>query len=219
MNVVAASQSPWPRRIGWTLMLLAALFAALNAVLFMLVEGHGGPAIRARFFETPSMGWLHAMGGAVAAAIGPFQFIRALRDRYRRAHVWLGRTYLIAVLLGGLAGLYFAPGSVGGADTALGFTLLALAWLYTGVMAYVAIRRGDVNAHRRWMIRNFALTFGAATLRLELIALTALGVPGSIAYAIVAWSSWVPNMAIVELWMRRSRTRSARIGLQPDTAS
>ncbi len=41
-------------------------------------------------------------------------------------------------------------------------------WLYTGAQAYLSIRRRDVVAHRRWMIRNYALTFAAVTLRLEL---------------------------------------------------
>lgn len=211
MNVAvsAAPRTAWVPRIGWTVMLLASIFAAANALLFMLADGHGSPNIRARFLEAPLMAWLHAMGGAVAAVIGPFQFLRSTRDRYRRVHVWLGRTYLIAVLLGGVAGLYFAPGSVGGGVTAAGFTLLALGWLYTGAMAYATIRRRDVNAHRRWMIRNFSLTFAAATLRIELMTLQFSGVPFVIAFAIVSWSSWLPNLLIVEAWMR-TRGRSAR---------
>lgn len=45
---------------------------------------------------------------------------------------------------------------------------VALAWLYSGGRAWRAIRERDLTDHRRWMIRNFALTFSAVTLRLYL---------------------------------------------------
>jgi uncharacterized membrane protein len=197
-------------RIGWVLLLLGGLFAAANAVMFMTVEGHGSPQFKARLLGEPLMGWSHAMGGAVAAIIGPFQFLSFIRNRYRTVHVWLGRIYLISVLAGGLAGLYFGLKSVGGDIAARGFTLLAIIWLSTGSLAYAAIRRRDVIAHRRWMIRNYALTFAAATLRVELFALLASGVAFAVAYKIVAWSSWVPNLAIVETWLRRARAVDRR---------
>ncbi|MGW7582161.1 DUF2306 domain-containing protein [Kitasatospora sp. NPDC054769] len=51
--------------------------------------------------------------------------------------------------------------------------LLAAAWLSTAARAYRTIRRGEVQAHRIWTIRNYAPTFAAVTLRLYL--LTGLG--------------------------------------------
>jgi uncharacterized membrane protein len=204
MNVAALSPPQSSRalvRIGWVVLLLGALFAATNAVLFMTVDGHGSPQIKARFLSEPLMGWSHTMGGAVAAIIGPFQFLRFLRNRCRAVHVWLGRIYLLSVLAGGLAGLYFAI-SFSGDGAGKGFTFLAIAWLFTGSMAYRAIRRRDILTHRRWMIRNYALTFAAATLRVELAALLMSGVSFTVAYPTVAWSSWVPNLLIVETWLR-----------------
>ena len=52
------------------------------------------------------------------------------------------------------------------------------------------------------MIRNYALTFAAATLRIELVALLMSGVSFTVAYTTVAWSSWVPNLLVVETWLR-----------------
>jgi hypothetical protein len=99
--------------------------------------------------------------------------------------------------------LYFAPTSVGGSPGTVGFSVLALLWLYTGTMAFVAIRRRDVTTHRRWMIRNYALTFAAATLRIELGVLQLGGLAFDVAFPIVAWSSWTLNALAVELWLRR----------------
>jgi hypothetical protein len=61
-----------------------------------------------------------------------------------------------------------------------------------------------VAAHRVWMTRNYAATFGAVTLRLWLGLFMALGVQFDTAYRIVAWLSWAPNLMIAQVfWARR----------------
>jgi uncharacterized membrane protein len=207
MNVsvasVPASGSRVLARTGWGLMLICALLAAGNALMFMFIEPHGHPGIKARFFGSEVAGWAHTMGGAIAVLIGPFQFLSGLRARLPAVHVWMGRTYLLAVLAAALGGLYFAPTSVGDVPGTVGFSVLAVLWLYTGSMAFAAIRRRDVATHRRWMIRNYALTFAAATLRIELGMLQFGGLTFDVAFPIVAWSSWTLNALAVELWLRR----------------
>jgi hypothetical protein len=102
--------------------------------------------------------------------------------------------------------LYFGPQSSAGLVGSVGFTTLAVFWLYSGAQAYLAIRRRDVQTHRRWMLRNYALTFGAATLRIELPLLIVLGgLSFPVAYTLVAWISWVPNWLAVEGWLRTGR--------------
>jgi uncharacterized membrane protein len=207
MNVTALAApaaSNW-KRIGWVLLLLGALFAASNAVMFMLMPEHGSPSIKGRFFATALAGWAHAMGGAVAALIGPFQLIAKIRTTWPRVHVWMGRIYLLAVLSGALGGLYFAPRGDAGVFGNIGFATLATFWLYSGAQAYLAIRRGNVQIHRRWMLRNYALTFAAATLRIQLPLLIIGGLAFQAAYTTVAWSSWVPNWLAVEWWLRKRK--------------
>jgi uncharacterized membrane protein len=207
MNVTALTApaaSTW-KRVGWVLLLLGALFAAGNAVMFMLVPELGSPSIKSRFFGTALAGWAHTMGGAVAVLIGPFQLITKIRTTWPRLHVWMGRTYLLAVLSGALGGLYFAPNGDAGVFGNIGFATLAIFWLYSGAQAYLAIRRGDVQTHRRWMLRNYALTFAAATLRIQLPLLIIGGLSFQIAYTTVAWSSWVPNWLAVEWWLQQRK--------------
>lgn len=203
MNVTALAApaaSNW-KRVGWVLLLLGGVFAAGNAVIFMVVHDFGSPDIKQRFFATALAGWAHTMGGAIAALIGPFQLIARIRTSWPRVHVWMGRTYLFAVLAGALGGLYFAPDSTAGMLGSIGFTTLAIFWLYSGTQAYIAIRRGNVQAHRRWMLRNYSLTFAAATLRIQLPLLIIGGLSFPAAYTLVAWSSWVPNWLAVEWWL------------------
>ena len=108
------------------------------------------------------------------------------------------------MLVGGLTGLVVAVNAFGGPVARLGFGSLAIAWLFTGVMAYRAIRARDVVSHRRWMVRNFALTFAAVTLRLWLPGLVVSGVPFGIAYPAIAWLCWVLNVLIAELFVNRT---------------
>ena len=52
-----------------------------------------------------------------------------------------------------------------------GFGSLAVLWVAFTLTAYRAIRRRDVASHRAWMMRSFALTYAAPTLRLWLVLL------------------------------------------------
>lgn len=147
--------------------------------------------------------YAHVFAAAIALAIGPFQFWARLRTLRPALHRWLGRTYLgVGVLVGALSGLYLAQSAFGGAVSRSGFSLLSIAWLASGAMAYACIRRGNVAAHRRWMIRNFALTFAAVTLRLYIPAAIAAGIPFESAYPLIAWLCWVPNLVVAE-WIAR----------------
>jgi uncharacterized membrane protein len=162
------------------------------------------PDMRAVFVAHPVAIYVHVFGAAVALAIGPFQFATRLRVARPRLHRWLGRVYLgVGVLIGGSSGLFMAFHAFGGLVARLGFVLLALAWLYTGVRAYAAIRAGDPITHRRWMARNFALTFAAVTLRLYMPASIASGIAFETAYPAIAWLCWLPNLVLAELAFNR----------------
>ena len=165
------------------------------------------PEMRATFEAHRVAVYLHVFGAAVAMALGPFQFSRRLRARRPDLHRWMGRLYLGAgVLIGGIAGMYMAYFAWGGPVARVGFALLAAAWLHTGLRAYEAARARDFVAHRRWMVRNFALTFAAVTLRLYMPASMVAGIDAAIAYPAIAWLCWVPNLVVAELWFNRGRS-------------
>jgi len=146
----------------------------------------------------------HIAGGAVALLVGPWQLMRRLRARHRNVHRAMGYTYVVAVGIAGTAGLFLGPRAWGGPVAQLGFTLLACAWLGTTAMGFQRIVVGDRAGHRAWIVRSFALTFAAVSLRMQSPLLAALGVPDAIAYPFVAWSSWVPNLLFVHFIAARS---------------
>ena len=158
-------------------------------------------------FEANKLGiYAHVFGSAVALTLGSFQFSTRLRTKHAALHRWSGRLYLgFGVLIGGASGLYMAFHAFGGLTARTGFAGLAIAWLYTGIRAYTAVRNRDFSSHRRWMIRNFALTFAAVTLRLYLPSSAAAGIDFEVAYPVIAWMCWVPNLIVAELCFNRMR--------------
>ena len=64
----------------------------------------------------------------------------------------------------------------------------------------------DVDAHRAWMLRSYALTLAAVTLRIYIPLSQVAGVEFEAAYQAISWFCWVPNLLIVE-WIVLTRNR------------
>lgn len=145
--------------------------------------------------------YIHITGGMIALLLGPFQFIKKLRSKFIKWHRTMGKVYLAAILfLAGPSGLFMAFYAEGGTIAVIGFSIMALLWMYTTYMAYETIRKRNIEAHRAWMTRSFALTFAAVTLRLYVpIASAVFYVPGFYVEASSAWVSWLPNLLVAEL--------------------
>lgn len=174
----------------------------------------GDPDFQVRFSSKPLFSGFHFIGAGIALLLGGFQFVSRIRNKVINVHRWFGRTYLLAVLIGGTGGFVIAFSADGGLVGRMGFATLAVIWLYSGWQAYAAVRRGDIATHRVWMMRNFALTFAAVTLRIYLGILTGpLEIPFVEAYASVAWISWVPNLLVVEWFLLQ---RDSQRELQPE---
>ncbi|MEO8619629.1 MAG: DUF2306 domain-containing protein [bacterium] len=134
-----------------------------------------------------------------------------LRSRIIGLHRWMGRTYVVAVLIGGLGALRMALVSSAGWFTHLGFGLLGLLWLFSTARGYIAIRSHDEASHRRWMIRSYSLTLAAVTLRIYIPLGIAAGVPFDNAYQVISWLSWVPNLILAEWLVQRTRPTVATV--------
>ena len=58
------------------------------------------------------------------------------------------------------------------------------------------------------MVRNFALTFAAVMLRLYLPASMVAGGDFGLAYSVIAWLCWVPNVFVAEVLFNRTHNPS-----------
>jgi hypothetical protein len=162
------------------------------------------PAMKATYQEHKVIVLLHVFFSAIALLTGPFQFFSSIRKR-RAIHRKIGYVYFTSVFVGGLAGLAMSVIAYGGLVSKIGFGSLAALWLYTAVMALLAIRRKLYARHEVWAIRCFALTFSAVTLRLYLGIFFASGLSFDTFYPTLGWLCWVPNLLLVE-WIILKQT-------------
>jgi uncharacterized membrane protein len=190
----------------WWVAAPLALFVVGYSLRYVIVgEAAYVPELRASFKARPLAINAHTLFGPIALTLGLIQLLPAMRRAARwKAHRIIGRVYGVAAIILACAGLYLAAYSAGGMITHIGFGLLALGVLVTVSRGYWSIRRRDVIAHREWMLRSYALIFGAVTLRLWL-PLLIIAHQGDFlaAYRWVAWVSWVPNLLWAEWIIRR----------------
>jgi len=148
--------------------------------------------------------YTHIIFGGLALLTGFSQFSTKLRRKRVAVHRNLGKAYCIAVALSGTAGFYIAFFATGGLISGLGFGTLAVLWLGTTLMAYKTVREKLFIKHEMWMIRSYALCFGAVTLRLWLPLFTGVFKMDFIpAYLIIAWLAWVPNLLVAEIIIKK----------------
>jgi uncharacterized membrane protein len=205
-----AGRRSGPRRWPLALVFVGAIGVGLASYRYLVPGAPGAaPPVLANAFARYGVLTVHAGFAATALILGPFQFIRRLRVDRPRIHRWIGRTYATCCLAGGSAGLILAFGARTGPVSTAGFGLLAVLWLGATTFAWRAALAGRYLEHRRWMIRSYALTFAAVTLRLYLpfAFLSPWGYDN--AYRAISFLCWIPNLAFAELYLRRAPSQAS----------
>ena len=157
------------------------------------------PHLREKYISLYAVVIIHGLCGCVALALGAIQFIELFRRHRPRLHRFIGTIYLGCVAVSGVLGLRMALSAYGGNMAKVGFTCLAVLWLYSGSRALTSALRGDIKSHRRWMIRNYAFTFSAVMVRVWLSISYQLELPMEMSYIVIAWISWLPTVLLAEL--------------------
>ena len=187
------------QRIMWGTMTFSAMLLAAYAGSLLLLPTIREPFLQEIYASTPTSIATHIASGLVAILVGVAQSSRELRSRFLTAHRWLGRVYVVAVLVGGTAGFILAINSSGGPVAQAGFGSLAVCWIGSTLNAYRYILMGNKLAHGAWMIRSYGLTLTGVTFRLSLALLEAAGIQDDTAYQVASWLSWLPNLLVAEL--------------------
>lgn len=140
----------------------------------------------------------HAVSSVTALCLGLFAFVQ--ETRRRRVHSRIGRVYAWGVLVGGLTALPMALMAEGGWTNRLAFFLQGSLWIATILVAVAAARQKRFTLHRRFMVRNYALTYSAVISRLLLTGLQESGFTFQEIYPLVSWT-WVAGLAVGEWWI------------------
>lgn len=221
---------------AWAAVLLAVLYFLNRNSVPYLIGGYDATNFGADFFPrfAPTV-LMHLIPGSIAALLGPFQFMPAIRDRYPTFHRYSGRVYVVAVVIAGLVSfdlsvnlIMFSPermlerlrmyGEPESADQryyayGAGLAFLAVAWLSTLAVAFAAIRKGRTLLHKEWMRRNYIVTLAFMFYRIGLIILyKTLHVDYYQVIAMLAWGCWSVPLLVNEFIQGVQRLKGAESG-------
>lgn len=195
--------------IGWILMTLLSVFLFGLTTIYLNFKPNvnfllSKPAELVQDMVWRTAFYVHIISAMVILVIGPFQFLKKFRSKYLTLHKWVGRAYVFGILaLAAPSGMYMAFFANGGVPSEIGFALMSSAWFTITYKAYQTIRKGEVVAHQQWMIRSFAVTFAAVTLRLWVLVLSVTTDLDSVLIEqMSAWISWIPNLIFAEVFIR-----------------
>lgn len=143
----------------------------------------------------------HVYTSIFVLLLGFIQFFTFRSRAGKKLHRWSGYGYVVVLLaIAAPSGLYMGVYANGGLPSKISFVLLSMLWWGTTWLAMRRIASRDFVAHRRWMIRSYALCLSAVTLRMWKVVIVMLfHLPPMETYKIIAWAGWVPNLIIAEL--------------------
>lgn len=149
----------------------------------------------------------HITFGGLALFVGWIQFNKKIRKRYIKAHRVIGIIYAVSVLISSICGIFIAFFATGGILTKLGFILLGIVWLSSTIYAYASVIVGNLLEHQKFMLYSYSACIAAVSLRLWLPILLMFIEDFIIAYSIVAWLCWMPNLFIAYLINRKLNSK------------
>jgi len=201
------------QNVGIVLLSVLALPLAWNALTYINFDfTYGFLKLKQQAIST---GWYlpayysHVLVAGIILITGIFQLHDGWRNRWPRVHKTLGKIYVFGILI------FAAPGGIvmsffieRGTTVFASFVLQCIAWGICTYFALSSIRNKDITNHRNWMWRSYSLTVAAITLRIYVfIGSWSFDLGQPIAYATIAWLSWVPNLLICEAYILLKKDR------------
>ena len=201
--------------VYWIIAVLAVLIGVtlyLNNIVFFLNGPDNGflltksESVR-RSVYLPAF-YIHVATGSAVLMAGVLQLSTTLRRRSASVHRAVGKLYIFTTLLfTAPSGFVMALYANGGLTAQTAFALLAACWWWFTFKGLQTARSGSWNRHRAFMLRSYALTFAAVTLRLYSFFFALAGLRGVEIYDLIAWLCWVPSLLVTEWWLQKRKVQ------------
>jgi uncharacterized membrane protein len=206
-------------RLGFGFMVVTAVAVAAWSERFFAVFNGLWPfidaGIRGVVTEFPVRSLTHMLIAPLALLLGPFQFLKSVRNRVPRLHRYMGRIYVASCVIAGITAFATALHASGGPVAGWGFGILAVLWVTASLGGMFAAMKRRMQLHRLLMALSYAMTFGAVTLRLQIPIGFMLGYPGYPQMSVwLAYTSWIPNVVVVLAYFSicENRALAQRVG-------
>jgi uncharacterized membrane protein len=149
--------------------------------------------------------YIHVFTSPIVIISGLFQFNRWILKNHARIHRISGYAYILTVIfITGPAAFIMSLWANGGRIAQLSFVLLSILWILFTYLAYYHVKKGSIDRHAKWMIRSYALTLSAVTLRFYayLFDVFNLDLGPKETYILLAYIAWIPNLLIAEILIK-----------------
>lgn len=148
--------------------------------------------------------YVHITSSVWVIAGGLVQFIPAILRNKPVWHRRVGKLYVLSVLgLAAPSGLVLAFYANGGLAAKVGFSMQCIVWWFATYLAWKEASHKRWTLHIEWMIRSYAVTLAAMSLRGESYLMYYwLGTKPIETYLTVTWLSWTGNLLLAEIAIR-----------------
>lgn len=200
------------KKVVWIFIVLLALLVGVVTSMYLFYGvSEGFLELKSKEVIGSNTWWgflyTHIVTGSLAILIGWMQFSKKMQTRYTQWHRTIGKVYVVSALLCAISGLYIGFYATGGWVAASGFISVAVVYFYTTLQGYLTIRNKQIVAHQNMMTYSYAACLAAVTLRIYIPLSFALEIEYILAYSIIAWMSWLPNLGIA-WWVNQNRSKN-----------
>ncbi len=110
--------------------------------------------------------YIHVYSAIFVLLAGFTQFNTVLLKRIPKIHRNIGKIYVFTILfLSAPSGFFIGVFANGGRYSKISFVTLSVLWFDFTLKGFLHIKNKNIAAHKVFMLRSFALTFSAITLR------------------------------------------------------
>jgi hypothetical protein len=141
----------------WAVMALMTLSVIFLSELPLL---RAGTATKAHILDIRWLLLPHVAGASLALTTGAVQFSSRIRRSSLRFHRITGRIYVGSIFVAGPVAIVMSHGTVFFTAT----IVQAGAWMVTALAAILTARNRQMEQHRQWVVRSYAVTFSFIVL-------------------------------------------------------
>ncbi|MEO1487749.1 MAG: DUF2306 domain-containing protein, partial [Bacteroidota bacterium] len=145
---------------------------------------------------------------------GTTQFSKYIRNKLTKLHKTFGKLYVFFILfIAAPTGFIMALHANGGIISKVSFSIQALLWFWFTYNAFKFAKNKEWVNHQKFMLRSYALTLSAISLRLfKWLIVSTIELPPMDTYKIVSWLGWIFNLTLVEIYLmnKKNYTQSSR---------
>jgi uncharacterized membrane protein len=148
----------------------------------------------------------HVIPGALFLGLAPLQFWAGFRNRHRNLHRWSGRLLVVLGMVIAPAGIFFAVWRpFGGFMESLIVVAMGAWFLVSLVRGFLSARKGEIERHRRWMIRAFAMGLAISVMRVISLPLDIMLAPAGVGprqiFIVMLGTGFVMMVVASEMWI------------------